>query len=357
MKTDLRDLPFPELEAAVRRRGLPAYRYRQIARWLYDKAVEDIEEMTDLSRELRSELARDFEIGALPVVTRRQSQVDGSSKWLFALPGGGSVESVLMPTARRVTMCISSQIGCTLDCVFCQTGRMGFTRNLTPAEIVGQVLPLWREIRDRSVRTNIVFMGMGEPLHNAEAVIEACRRLTDPLGLRLGAKRITVSTAGALAGLRKLQDSGLGVKLAVSLNATTQELRERLMPKAAKVGLRELVAAARTYAERTGTRATMEYVLLKGVNDRREDADRLGKMLRGGPFKINVIPYNPGASESLERPSVEDVDRFAQWVWPNAPVVTVRWSMGPDIAAACGQLRTEVLADTKKAAPETRAAD
>ncbi|GJM45363.1 MAG: dual-specificity RNA methyltransferase RlmN [Gemmatimonadota bacterium] len=350
---DLRRFSLPELESMVAERGLPAFRYRQMARWLYGKAAASIDEMTDLSLDLRTELSRDYEVGGLEVVAERTSQVDRTRKFLFRLQDGRSVESVLMPLGRRYTLCISSQVGCTLDCVFCDTGRMGFLRNLEAWEIVGQVIPLWREIRaerDDKVRTNIVFMGMGEPLHNTDAVIEACRLLTDPLGLHLRPKGITVSTAGGIAGMRKLADSGLGVRLAVSLNATTQEERERLMPKAAKVPLLELVAAARDYAERTNDRATMEYVLMRGVNDRPEDADRLGDLFRGGPFKINLIPYNPGGNGQLERPDREAVDAFARRLYPQAPVVTVRWSMGPDIAAACGQLKTEVERTTPPAA-------
>lgn len=355
MKTDLRQLSLAELEDLVTRLGLPAFRYRQIARWLYHRSADSIDEMTDLSLGLRAALSEQYEIRPLKVLTRNDSQVDGSSKWLFGLPAGGSVESVLMPKERRTTLCISSQIGCTLDCVFCQTAKMGFTRNLGAHEIVGQVLPLWREIRDQKLRTNIVFMGMGEPLHNADAVVEACRILTDPWGLNLGPGRITVSTAGALPGLRKLKQSGLNVKLAVSLNGSTQEQRERLMPKAARVPLPELLAAARDYVEGTRNRVTMEYVLMKGVNDTREDAERLGRMLHGGPFKLNIIPYNPGAQEELQRPSREDVDRFVQWAWPKAPVVTVRWSMGPDISAACGQLKTEVERRRREARAQKKA--
>jgi 23S rRNA (adenine2503-C2)-methyltransferase len=224
---------------------------------------------------------------------------------------------------------------------------MGFFRNLAANEIVGQVVPLWKRIRGLRTRTNIVFMGMGEPLHNADAVIEACRLLMDPLGFDLGPARITVSTAGVIPGIRKLAASGLDVRLAVSLNATTQSAREMLMPRAAKTRLPDLLKAAREYAERTRNRVTVEYVLMDGVNDSGEDADRLAALVRGGPFKINVIPYNPGASAALERPSRERVDWFAKRLWPQAPVVTVRWSQGPDIAAACGQLRTEVEGDPR----------
>ncbi len=341
-RTDLRRLSLAQLERLVAQRGLPAFRFRQMARWLYSKAVDSLDEMTDLSLELREDLSRDYEIRPLEVVSRQVSGKDGSAKLLFRLEGGGSVESVLMPMAQRYTLCISSQVGCTLDCVFCQTAKMGFHRNLDAWEIVGQVLPLWKEISaDGRPRTNIVFMGMGEPLHNADAVIEACRLLTHPLGPNLSPKRITVSTAGGLAGLRKLADTGLGIRVAVSLNATTQVDRERLMPRAAKVPLEELMAAARGYAEATRDRVTLEYVLIRGENDRPEDVDRLARLARG-PFKVNVIPYNPGADDRLERPSREEVDRFATALYPKAPVVTVRWSLGPDIAAACGQLRTQV---------------
>ncbi len=340
-RKDLRRLSLDELRQQIADRGLPEYRYRQIARWLWDKGAESIDEMTDLSLSLRRELSGEFGIEPLAIEAEQTSQVDGTRKFLFRLADGSAVESVLMPTERRVTMCISSQVGCTLDCGFCQTGKMGFLRNLEAQEILGQVLPLWRLVRDRRVRTNIVFMGMGEPLHNVPAVVAACRTLMSPLGLNLGPKRITVSTAGVVPGIRKLADSELGVGLAVSVNATTQEAREKLMPRAARTPLPELIAAARTYAERFGARATMEYVLMRGVNDTPDDARRLGRLFRGGPFKINIIPYNPGSGAGLERPDRERVDEFARLVWPDAPVVTVRWSMGPDIAAACGQLSTE----------------
>jgi 23S rRNA (adenine2503-C2)-methyltransferase len=247
-----------------------------------------------------------------------------------------------MRTEKRVTLCISSQVGCTLDCVFCQTGLMGFQRNLEPSEIVGQVLPLWRDVRAMRTRTNIVFMGMGEPLHNVHRVIEACRLLVDPSGLGIGPKRITVSTAGVVPGIRKLAESGLGVRLALSLNAPNQSAREKIMPKAARTRLPEVLEAAREYARRFRSRVTLEYVLIQGVNDSEQDADQLAEIARGGPFKINVIPYNPGAAPDLVRPDRGSVNAFVDRLYPKAPVVTVRWSMGPDISAACGQLRVEV---------------
>jgi 23S rRNA (adenine2503-C2)-methyltransferase len=346
----LRALGLDGLRELVVSRGLPEYRFRQIARWLFDKGAETFDEMTDLPNELRGDLARDYDLGSVALVSRQDSRVDGSSKYLFRLRDGGAVESVFMPTEKRVTLCISSQVGCTLDCVFCQTGRMGFRRNLEAHEIVEQIVPLWRRVRGSRTRTNIVFMGMGEPLHNVREVILACRLVGDALGFHLGPKRITVSTAGVVPGIRRLAESGLGVRLAVSLNATTQSARERLMPRAAKTDLRELLRAARDYGERFRDRVTVEYVLMHGLNDTPEDADRLIALVAGGPFKINLIPYNPGASDDLVRPTPADVDRFARRLLPRAPAVTVRWSLGPDISAACGQLCVETNGGRKRTA-------
>jgi 23S rRNA (adenine2503-C2)-methyltransferase len=233
---------------------------------------------------------------------------------------------------------------------------MGFFRNLGAHEILEQVLELRRRVPDEKIRTNIVFMGMGEPLHNADELIRAIRILMDPWGLNMGTRRITVSTSGVVPGIRKLAESGTEVGLAVSLNATTDESRRRLMPRAAKTAIADLMGAARDYAHRTRRRVTIEYVLIRDVNDSREDAMRLAKLVRGGPFKVNVIPYNPGASPELARPDRERVDAFATLLHPTAPVVTVRWSMGPDIAAACGQLHVE-LEKTRQEAREIRKAE
>ncbi len=355
-RTDLRRLTLEELRLLVAERGLPEYRWRQIARWLYARGCTSIEEMTDLSRSLREQLATEWTVGGVDVLTVQRSAVDGTQKLLLRLEDGSSVESVLMPTEKRITFCVSTQVGCTLDCAFCRTGSMGFLRNLEAHEIVEQVLELRRRVPDEKIRTNIVFMGMGEPLHNTDELIRAIRVLMDPWGLNFGTRRITVSTSGVVPGIRKRAASGTDVGLAVSLNATTEESRRRLMPRAAKTPITELMSAARDYAVRTKRRVTIEYVLIRDVNDSAEDARRLALLVRGGPFKVNVIPYNPGASPDFVRPDRERVDAFATLLHPTAPIVTVRWSMGPDIAAACGQLRVE-LEKTRQEARELRRAE
>jgi 23S rRNA (adenine2503-C2)-methyltransferase len=355
-RTDLRRLTLEGLRLLVAERGLPEYRWRQIARWLYARGCTSIEDMTDLSRSLREQLARDWTVGGVEVLGVQRSAVDGTEKLLLRLEDGSSVESVLMPTEKRITFCVSTQVGCTLDCAFCRTGTMGFFRNLEAHEIVEQVLELRRRVPDEKIRTNIVFMGMGEPLHNTDELIRAIRVLMDPWGLNFGTRRITVSTSGVVPGIRKLAASGTEVGLAVSLNATTEESRRRLMPRAAKTSIAELMSAARDYAARTRRRVTIEYVLIRDVNDSADDARRLASLVRGGPFKVNVIPYNPGASPEFARPDRERVDAFATLLHPTAPIVTVRWSMGPDIAAACGQLRVE-LEKTRQEARELRRAE
>ncbi|MDP6460752.1 MAG: 23S rRNA (adenine(2503)-C(2))-methyltransferase RlmN [Gemmatimonadota bacterium] len=337
-RPDLRSLSLAELQAAVSGLGLPEYRFRQIARWLFDRTATSFDEMTDLSLDLRAKLDRRFRLDELTTAAHRVSKVDGSEKFLFRLEDGASVESVLMTAARRITLCVSTQVGCTLDCVFCQTAGMGFERNLNQHEILGQILPLWRRVRDRKIRTNIVFMGMGEPLHNVDALLRALRILQSPLGLNFGPRRLTISTAGVLPGIRKLAASGVGVGLAISLNATTEEVRARLMPRAARTPIPDLMKAAAAYARDTKRRVTVEYVLIRGINDSDADAKRLMALVRNGPFKVNLIPYNPGASPELKRPDRARVDEFATILLPGSPAVTVRWSMGPDISAACGQL-------------------
>ena len=243
-----------------------------------------------------------------------------------------------MRTEKRLTFCISSQVGCALKCAFCATGLMGLKRNLGAHEIVGQVLRMGDFHGWRDARFNLVLMGMGEPLANYEPTMEAIRILHDDHGLGMGARRVTVSTSGVVSGIRRLAEEKLPLGLAVSLHATTDELRDRLVPLNKRWPLAELLPAARDYGRRTGRRVTLEYTLIAGVNDSREDARRLAAFARELPSKINLIPYNPVPGLEFERPTPEAVDAFAGWLYPVAPAVMVRNTLGGEIWAACGQL-------------------
>ncbi len=318
--------------------GLPSYRADQIFAWVYRKRHRSPERMTNLPAALREkfeglcrlELPRAAEVRATP---------DGlTHKFVLALSDGARVESVSMRTERRITLCLSSQVGCALGCTFCATGLMGLQRNLTAAEIVAQVVVMGDYHHWQDEKFNLVFMGMGEPLANYEPVMEAIRVLHDPCGIDVGARRITVSTSGVVPQIRRLAGEGLPLGLAVSLHATTDELRDRLVPLNRRWPLAELIPSAREYGRRTGRRVTLEYTLLAGVNDRDEDAARLGALARDLPSKVNLIPYNPVPGLAWKRPSPESVDAFARRLWPIAPAVTVRHTQGGEIWAACGQL-------------------
>lgn len=342
----LRDLSMDALRDFVVSHKVPEYRYRQVASWIYGKLATDFTEMTDLPLDLRMALSKRAAVERILVVSEQRSAVDGTRKFLFQLADGSLVESVLMPSPRRTTLCVSSQVGCPLDCVFCQTGKGGFGRNLTSGEILDQVCNLKRYSDYDKI--NLVFMGMGEPLLNFDALVRAIRILNDPSGFDMGSRRITVSTAGLPRRMRDLADEGLRCSLALSLNATTDEQRRELMPAVGRYTIDELVDASLYFNSKGGRRITLEYVLLSGVNTSDADARRLGKISRRGPFKVNLIPYNPGLEEPFPAISEDEIQRFIRTVLPFAPAVTVRRSMGPDIQAACGQLWTETLAKGEK---------
>jgi len=318
--------------------GHAAYRATQVFGWVYQKGLRSTGGMTSLSRELREELAGLFDF-SLPEPVSIQGTRDGmTQKFVLGLSDGAKVECVSMRTDRRLTFCLSSQVGCALKCSFCATGLMGLQRNLRADEIVAQVVMMGDFHGWRDERFNLVFMGMGEPLANEAALFEAIRILREPHGMNLGARRITVSTSGLVPGIRRLADTGIPVGLAVSLHATTDELRNELIPVNRRWPLDELLAAAREYGERSGRRVTLEYTILAGVNDRPEDADRLSRIARDLPSKINLIPYNPVPGLPYERPSPESVQAFAESLYPRAPAVMVRNTLGGEIWAACGQL-------------------
>ncbi|MDZ4723868.1 MAG: 23S rRNA (adenine(2503)-C(2))-methyltransferase RlmN [candidate division Zixibacteria bacterium] len=325
-----------QMEQAIAQMGHKPYRAKQLFKWLYNNRQYDFELMTDFAKELRGELAQKFTFEGPPLETRLVSQ-DGTEKYLFRLSDGNPVETVLIPDGDRRTACVSSQSGCALACRFCATGTMGLLRNLTVGEILWQLIYL-RQVHGDEAFSNVVFMGMGEPLQNYDNVIEAINIITHHLGFNFGAKRTTISTSGITPKIRKLADSGLKTRLALSLHAATQEKRVKIMPVAQTFGLEKLMEAIRYYTETTGERVMFEYILFDGFNDSRADIDALIKLVRGIPCKINILPYNPIPGLDFKRPSDERVDWFARELHKDTPAVTVRRSRGRDIDAACGQL-------------------
>ncbi|MEW6543150.1 MAG: 23S rRNA (adenine(2503)-C(2))-methyltransferase RlmN [Nitrospirota bacterium] len=325
------------MERLVRDLGWPRYRAQQVLRWLYRSRARDVREMTDLSTDERTRLQ------AITTVRRAADcrvlqSADGTKKFLLRLEDGLAVESVLIPEEGRLTLCVSTQVGCTLDCGFCLTGHMGLKRNLKAHEIVEQVLTVQDRLESDESLSNLVLMGMGEPLANLDAVADAVRRLTDDAwGVGIPARRITLSTAGLASRLKEV--APLGVNLAVSLNATTNQQRDRLMPAVNRLHpLEKLLAACRAYPLPPRRRLTFEYVLLAGENDSEPDAKRLVKLLAGLRCKVNLIPFNEFPGSPYRRPAEAAVLRF-QSVLKRAGIPTfIRKSKGRDVLGACGQL-------------------
>jgi 23S rRNA (adenine2503-C2)-methyltransferase len=335
-KVNLLGLTRAELEQAMTAIDEKPFRGRQLYKWLYSVRQHDFGLMTDLTKDLRSRLAEQFEIRGLEIADRQKSE-DGTEKFLFRLEDGKPVESVLIPQEEHGTLCVSSQAGCALGCKFCATGTMGLLRDLTVGEIVGQLVFL-RELYGHDCFRNVVFMGMGEPFNNYDNLIEAVRIMTDALGLSISPKKITISTSGISPKIRKLADSGLKAKLALSLHAATQEKRVQIMPVAETFRLDKLMDAVKYWTQKTNMRVTLEYILFDGFNDTMEDVKALARLVHGIPCKINILAYNPVPGLDYERPSDDKVDWFGRQLYPRAPAVTVRKSRGRDIDAACGQL-------------------
>jgi 23S rRNA (adenine2503-C2)-methyltransferase len=336
-KVNLMGLTLSDLEKTMVDLGEKPFRGRQLYKWLYNNRLYDVSRMTDLSKSLREDLEEKYEVRGLEMAKHQISQ-DGTEKFLFRLEDGHSIETVLIPDGPRRTVCVSSQAGCALECSFCATGQMGLIRNLTVGEILGQLMFL-RDMQGSDSFTNIVFMGMGEPLHNYDNMVEAIKIISDSAGLMIGAKKITISTAGIPSKIRLLADSGLKCGLAISLHAGTQGKRERVMSVVArKYPLDDLMKAIKYYTDRTGFRVNFEYIVFEGFNDTMDDVKAMARLLRGIPCKINVLAYNSVPGQKYKRPSEEKVDWFAKQLYPRLPVVTIRKSRGSDIDAACGQL-------------------
>jgi 23S rRNA (adenine2503-C2)-methyltransferase len=318
--------------------GVPAYRATQLFTWVYRRHVSDPAGMTNLSLALRQALPGLVDLRLPPIVSHSASPTGDTHKFALELGDARRVECVSMRAERGLTFCLSSQVGCALRCPYCATGLMGLERNLQAGEIVAQVMVMGEFHRWEDEGFNLVLMGMGEPLANYAAVLEAVRILHDAQGLNVGARRITISTAGLVPQIERLAEENLALGLALSLHATTDELRDALVPVNRRWPLAQLLPAVQAYGLRTGRRVSLEYTLLAGVNDSPADADRLAAIARDLPSKINLIPYNPVPGLPYRRPTPEAVQAFAERLYPRAPAVTVRQTQGGEIGAACGQL-------------------
>ena len=327
-----------QLGAWLAERGIAAYRAGQLLKWIFRRQQDRFADMSDISKKLRSLLSLHFRIPRLEV-RAIQTSADGTRKYLFGLEDGERVESVLIPERDHYTLCVSSQVGCAQNCRFCLTAKSRLRRNLTQGEILAQVRDVKKELPDPGRLTNIVFMGMGEPLANLDHLLAALALITDSdIGLGFAAKRVTVSTAGLVPQMLEFGRRSR-VSLAVSLNAADDETRSRLMPINRTYPLEVLLAACRSYPLPPGRRITFEYILIKGVNDAPEDARRLARLLQPIRCKVNLIPFNPHEGSGFERPSEEAILAFQEVLVRKHFTVIIRQSKGQDISAACGQLR------------------
>jgi 23S rRNA (adenine2503-C2)-methyltransferase len=334
-KKDIRDLTFEELRAELERMGERPFRAAQILDWLYKKKAAKFDDFTSLPKPLREKLAGRFAIGALELADKSAS-TDGTTKLLFRLRDGEHIETVLLPAGRRLTVCLSTQVGCKFGCAFCASGRRGFKRNLVPSEITGQVLYVETELGREP--TNLVFMGMGEPLDNWTNVEKALRILNAPDGLAIAARRMTVSTAGFVDSFKRLAALDLQINLSLSLHAVTDRLRDELMPINRRFPLEKVVQAADDYVRSGGRMITLEYIVIGGLNDSLNDADGLAAIARRLRAKVNLIAYSPVEGQKFKTPTDAELARFMRWLEERKVGTTLRQSKGGDIAAACGQL-------------------
>ncbi len=350
-RANLFDFSRVQMEQFFVERGEKAFRARQVMKWAYHQGELDFERMTDLSKRQRAWLA-DVARFALPEPVVRRESRDGTIKWVVRVANGNCVETVLIPDRGRNTLCVSSQVGCMLDCSFCSTGKQGFNGNLSTGEIIGQVWLADRELRERGETvTNVVLMGMGEPLLNFDNVVAATDLMMDDLAFGISKRRVTVSTAGVVPGIYRLAEV-TDVSLAISLHAPNDALRDRLVPLNRKYPVAELLRACRHYVEGLGERRslTMEYTLLAGVNDSLEHARELADLLRDVRCKINLIPFNPFPASGYERPDAERVRAFQTYLMNAGYATMLRTTRGEDIDAACGQLVGEVQDRTRRQA-------
>lgn len=334
---NIKEYSLEELKQVLQKWQEPLYHARQIFSWLYKKGARDFEGMSDLPQKLRDRLKEYFTFFDLRVAERLTSK-DGTVKLLLAAADDNLLEAVSIPTAKRVTGCVSTQAGCKFACGFCASGLRGFKRNLTPGEILDQVLLLKDNSPERML-THLVFMGTGEPFDNYDNVLKSIRVINDPEGIHIGARRITVSTCGIIPGIQRLAEEGLQIELSVSLHAADDQARSRLMPVNKKYPLALLMEVCRAYAKKTGRQVTFEYVLIRGLNSDLRSAQKLCTIVQGMNAKINLIPANTVKECGFEAPSKEEIWGFKDFLSGHGVHVTLRRERGTDIQAACGQLR------------------
>jgi 23S rRNA (adenine2503-C2)-methyltransferase len=331
------DLTLKDISALLKSEGFPAFRSRQIWQWLHRKQVQSMDDMYTLPKKLRSFLHQRFSLD-LPTISTTQHSRDGTIKLLLEdCEKMDSFETVMLPKGKRITLCVSTQVGCSLGCKFCETGRMGFVRNLRVSEIIGQLIRAREIAGDRNI-TNVVFMGMGEALLNYSAFFHAVTILMDTDAYGMGARKITLSTAGYIPGIERMIQDGLRINLAVSLNAVSDKERTRIMPVNKRYPLSDLFAAGQRYARHIQAPVTYEYVLIKDTNDNVQSAMQLVQLMRGVRGKVNLIPLNSCTSEDMSAPTESRVDAFSRILSEAHITVTVRRSGGEDIQGACGQL-------------------
>ncbi|TET05856.1 MAG: 23S rRNA (adenine(2503)-C(2))-methyltransferase RlmN [Candidatus Atribacteria bacterium] len=336
-KKDIKNFTLNELQEEVKNLGVEKYRATQLFDFLYKKGIEDFRDMLSLPTSYRDLLQKNFYISKIGLVNLAKSK-DQTEKYLFKLEDGNLIESVLIFSDKRVTECISSQIGCKYNCLFCESGKKGFTRNLTVSEILNQVLFVKKKIE--SNLNNIVFMGIGEPLGNYDNVVKAICILNSKDAFNIGARKITISTCGVIPAIKRLQERNWQIELSVSLHAPENKLRSYLMPVNNMYPLPDLIEACKNYAEKTKRQITFEYILIKGVNDSLIYADKLAKLIGGFNSKVNLITFNPTPDSLLQAPGISQVKSFKNKLVARGIPATTRISKGDDISAACGQLKS-----------------
>lgn len=334
------DMSLPELEALCTSMGEPTYRAKQILSWVYDKGATTFDQMTNLPKNFQKQLADQYQIFQTKVDTITQTEND-TEKFLVHLYDENVIECVLLREGKRITACVSTQVGCAMACQFCASGLLGLERNLTAGEIVEEAIHVKNHLFTDERLSNIVFMGIGEPLANYDNVVKAIRIMNAEWGLGIGARHITISTVGIIDGIRRLAHEGLQVNLAISLHAPNDIIRSQIIPSNKKIGIKNIVAAAREYFEVTGRDISFEYILIDGLNASKQNAESLSMLLKGIQCNINILPVNPVEEFDWRPPSQETIEIFRRTLEKHGLVVTLRKKKGSPINAACGQLRLQ----------------